>query len=71
MSVEDEVLYLRDDIYFCTGCRCFHDVKTDKPIRVTGIEYYTDEETGKRYKVKQPKSKKAKVTRGFGNPDLN
>lgn len=55
-------LEFRDDIFFCPGCSQFHDVKTEKPVDVPGIDYY--EYRGKTYKIRKPK-KKAKINQVF------
>jgi acetone carboxylase gamma subunit len=68
---DNEILYARDDIYFCPDCRQFHDVETGKTVDVPGMDYYFDPDTGKRYKVKKSKNKTQKVKRGFGNPSNN
>ena len=55
LLVEKE--YLRNDIYFCLGCCQFHDVNTDLPVHVPGVDKYYDPFTGKTYKVRLPSKK--------------
>lgn len=53
--------YERDDIYFCEGCRQFHDIKTDEVVEVPGVEYFNG------IKVRPFKKKKSKPKfGGFG-----
>lgn len=68
---DDNIVYVRDDIYFCPDCRQFHDVETNETVDIPDMVYYFDPDTGKRYKIKKPKRKAQKVKRGFGNPNHN
>lgn len=63
--------YIRDDIYFCTGCRQFHDSDSHTPVEVPGMDTFFDPDTGITYKVRKPKNKSIKPKRGFGNPANN
>ncbi len=63
--------YIREDIYFCTGCRQFHDSDSHIPVEVPGMDEFFDCDTGITYKVRKPKNKSTKPKRGFGNPSYN
>lgn len=58
--------YIRDDIYFCSGCRAFHSSTSHELVDIPGIDYFFDPDTGIRYKVnKSRRRSKTTVTRGF------
>jgi hypothetical protein len=63
-------MYLRDDIFFCPGCCQFHNSDNHEPVEVPGMDYFHDLDTGKRYKIKKPKLKSKKSSKGFGNINL-
>lgn len=62
-----------DDVYFCVGCAGFHrDDGTHEYVKVPGVDYVTDSDTGKTYKVRHRRAKiKTKPKHGFAKPNLS
>jgi len=58
--------YIRDDIFFCTSCRQFHEANgSHRAVEVPGVDTFTHPETGRVYKVRKPKPKAKKSGKGF------
>jgi len=58
-----------DDVFFCPGCAGFHrDDGTHDYVKVVGVNYITDPDTGKVYKVRHRRAKvKSRPKRGFAH----